>query len=220
MKQNEKIFGLMDLDIDDISNNVDMIDLNDQFEVNISDSTEDEEFKLPNVIIVTNVSSSVFENDDSRCLFESLFLRYGDIDSINYLKSFHRARIQFISDYHATLARIELNDTEFDGKTFKCYMATPTILKKKASSDNLEVPALTKQFLISPPASPPVGWAPVIEQEPILNYDLISAIANLAPGEMHEIHAGSKHQPQIVVHICEDPAGYENGVRIPQTKRP
>lgn len=47
---------------------------------------------------------------------------------------------------------------------------------------HLQPPALTKQFLISPPASPPIGWEPHEEGEPLVNHDLLAAIANLSTG--------------------------------------
>lgn len=83
----------------------------------------------------------------------------------------------------------------------------------------LRAPALTKQFLISPPASPPVGWEPRDEGEPLVNYDLLAAIANLTPGEAHEIHPPTDSHPGIVVHVCEESAAGGKG-RIAHTRCP
>lgn len=69
---------------------------------------------------------------------------------------------------------------------------------------HLMPPIQSRQFLISPPASPPVGWAPSQEGEPIINYDILTAISQLEPGETHELHAPSESQPGIMVHVCED----------------
>ena len=50
-------------------------------------------------------------------------------------------------------------------------------------SSRLGPPAKTKQFLISPPTSPPVGWTPVQEAAPSsVDYNLLAALSRLRMG--------------------------------------
>ena len=49
-------------------------------------------------------------------------------------------------------------------------------------SKSLDLPPLTKQFLISPPASPPVGWEQSDESTPsapCVDFSLVTALASL-----------------------------------------
>ena len=37
---------------------------------------------------------------------------------------------------------------------------------------------------------------------PVMDYDILAAIAQLAPGENHELQASTRHTPAIVVQVC------------------
>lgn len=115
-------------------------------------------------------------------------------------------------------------------QVFFLYFNPYSLIQPVTPIDNadrhLQLPAPVKQFLISPPSSPPVGWEPRVETEPLINYDLIAAIASLSPGTYklsagsrclfwihiyfyiigmtHELLAPTGSQPGIVVHICDD----------------
>lgn len=73
--------------------------------------------------------------------------------------------------------------------------------------------------------SPPAGWQQAEECEPIVNNDLLAALANLTPGEVHELHAAAESQPSIVVHTAnlqdeEEAANQQLRVGIIPTKCP
>ncbi|KAL5010165.1 hypothetical protein ScPMuIL_012470 [Solemya velum] len=177
---------------------------------------------LPDALIVTNIGENVFENDRLKEEFEAVFLEFDDSASFQYFKSFRRVRVNYSCPALAARARIHLNETEICGQCVKCYFVQSTASDSDPSSPHLQPPPVPKQYLISPPASPPVGWEQSLEARPVINYDLLSAIAQLAPGQAHEVHPPSKNQPGIVVHVCEDPEGYLSKPKTPivQTRRP
>lgn len=62
------------------------------------------------------------------------------------------------------------------------YRADPTPLEQLSNPDLLRPPALEKNFLISPPGSPPEGWEQIREEPPNstpLADDLITALKQL-----------------------------------------
>lgn len=178
---------------------------------------------LPRSIIVTNIHSEVFMNPQLKKEMEELFQTFSDSPlTFQWLRSFRRLRVNYDNAIAAANARIKLHQYNFNGKTvITCYFAQPVT---PVATKTLQPPAPVKQFLISPPASPPTGWEPREENEPLVNHDLLAALASLAPGESHELHPQTENHPAIIVHtaLLPDNPGPLAGSkgRIMQTKCP
>lgn len=166
---------------------------------NDSDDDSDTFDDLPTSIIVTNIHSDVFFNDELKEKMEDLFKMFSDNASFLWLKSFRRLRVNFDSGVAAANARLQLHQYKFGKSNITCFFAQPVT---PISNKYLKPPAPFKQFLISPPASPPAGWEPREEGEPLINHDLIAALANLTPGDSHELHPPSTEHPSIIVHTA------------------
>ncbi|XP_067124781.1 protein sarah [Centruroides vittatus] len=177
---------------------------------------------IPTSLIITNVDISVYNDEEQKARFEALFRHFEEEATFQYFKSFRRARVNYSSPAFAAKARIHCHKQEMGDSIMNCYFAQPkTDTKDSDSSDSyLQPPSPVRQFLISPPASPPEGWAPHPEAEPTVNMELLAAIANLGPGETHELHPPSESQPGIVVHVCEDPQPPGPKLKIVQTRCP
>ncbi|KAJ1531789.1 hypothetical protein ONE63_000444 [Megalurothrips usitatus] len=179
---------------------------------------------LPTSLIVTNLGSSVFESEEQKTQLEEMFRAFGEPATFQFFRSFRRLRVNYGCPAAAAKARIQLHQTRFGDHIINCYFAQ-TVSPVDIEDQRLQLPPLTKQFLISPPASPPVGWEPHSEAEPLVNYDLLAAISRLTPGDSYQLHAPSEHHPGIVVHVCEEESHYKSDQtnakgRIPQTRCP
>ena len=146
---------------------------------------EEEEEPPPKSLIVTNVDLSVFLDDPSKKMFEAKFRVFDQSVVFYYFRTFRRVRVDFMSHSNASLAKTKLDGALVGDSTISVYF-----IRVFAPSDDvfLQPPPLEKQFLISPPCSPPVGWEQPREGNPVVDYDLMAALAQLAPGEHHELH--------------------------------
>lgn len=168
-----------------------------------------EDNDLPRAIIVTSVDLMVFDNEGIKANFEQMFREFESGCMFHYLRSFRRVRVDFESHLNAANAKLNLDGTPVGDNTIHCYFIQ--LLSPSEDGGYLHVPPVTRQFLISPPASPPVGWEQPHEDRPVVDYDLLAAMAQLLPGEDHELHPAKQvtmlgksiSTPSIVVHICE-----------------
>ncbi|XP_006638103.1 calcipressin-1a isoform X2 [Lepisosteus oculatus] len=179
----------------------------------------------PFSLIASLEDRDVFCRLEARAGFEALFRSFDSDATFQYFKSFRRVRINFTDAVAAAEARVRLHKSDFNGKEIRLYFAQSLHI----GSPRLEPPKPEKQYLISPPASPPVGWSQSSDATPVINYDLLCAISKLGPGEKYELHAGTSTTPSVVVHVCEsdhDSSGSEEEEprrarpRIIQTRRP
>lgn len=81
------------------------------------------------------------------------------------LKSFRRIIAIFDSKEHAIKARETIKTNDYSRDNFRAYF-TPNLIPDESKSGNLELPDAGKLWLISPPASPPVGWQSIREEHP------------------------------------------------------
>ncbi|KAL4609167.1 calcipressin-1 isoform X1 [Arapaima gigas] len=181
---------------------------------------------VADTLIACRVPEEVFSEPQAKASFEALFRSFDSDATFQFFKSFRRVRISFSDALAAAEARMRLHKSEFNGKELRLYFAQSVHI----GSPRLEPPKPEKQFLISPPASPPVGWEQAQDATPVINYDLLCAISKLGPGEKYELHTGTSTTPSVVVHVCESDQESSGGEddegrrrirpKIIQTRRP
>jgi len=192
---------------------------------------EEGEAEGSNSLVVTNLDLEVFEDDLLKAEFESRFLAFDPDIAFYYIRTFRRVRLDFSCSDTAAAAKGALDGlVSSAGNTMHCFFLK-VFRTRDSAAPHLAPPPFEKQFLISPPCSPPVGWEQPPEDTPVVDYDLLAAMASMQPGEDHELHpsksvmirGASVDLPSIVVHVCHGEglgALGGGGKKLLNTKRP
>ncbi|MFH4976821.1 hypothetical protein AB6A40_003530 [Gnathostoma spinigerum] len=180
------------------------------------------ESDLPNAIIVTNVPMEVFSDDEQKSNFSSLFTQIETDCHFDFLRSFRRVRIIFHEPGNATAAKLLTEHLSFNGSTLRAFFAQPIRIRDQSDDGLLKLPPLEKQFLISPPASPPVGWEQCHEMAPVVcNFDLMARLAAFTVDDTYEVFEGDENKPKIIIHPASESEGtIPPQMSLPRTPRP
>jgi len=220
----------MDRDsLDDFSAEEMLVMATDNLALDDMQEDEEEEETPPKSLIVTNVDISVFIDEETKEAFESKFRDYDQSVMFYYFRTFRRVRVDFMSHSNAALAKSKCDLARVGESTINCYFIR--VFAPAPEEEFLQPPPLEKQFLISPPCSPPVGWEQPREDNPVVDYELLAAMAQLAPGEDHILHPSKSvticgndvDTPSIIVNVCEEGESEFNrtpGMKMMQTKCP
>ena len=163
------------------------------------DAVDAADVELPHDLIVTGLPGQLFVDAESKREFEALFRQVDDECTFGYLRLFKRCCVRYECAASALLARFELDaistlkhsfkmsangdsdgDNQQPQQRIRMFLARP--IRPKNTRPFLQAPKSDKMFLISPPSSPPVGWEQQLEDPPVVNLELLSALSKLNPG--------------------------------------
>lgn len=96
----------------------------------------------------------------------------------------------------------ELRGVEFDHEFMQLSLGADPSAPGKDGMRHLQVPIPTKQFLISPPPSPPLGWEQSVEDPPEVDHSLLAAVGELNSKGLRELLAPAPGLPGICVEDC------------------
>ncbi|KAF9099671.1 hypothetical protein BGX29_006985 [Mortierella sp. GBA35] len=134
-----------------------------------------------NTIIITNLEVPHFEKETMLKL-KAKAESFGEIFYFAPIKSFYRVFVVYHATRDAQRAKALLHNTAFEGSTIRVYFGQHTEAVIDPASRYLHPPELEKNWLISPPGSPPIGWSQVREDPPNslhLAEDLVKALLEM-----------------------------------------
>ncbi|PKI84408.1 Cbp1p [Malassezia vespertilionis] len=130
-----------------------------------------------NTIMFANLPEAFFESEELVLQLQTLLCTYGHLVDWSPLSAFGRAVAVFEQAHEAANVKYALD------RLLLLHEDLPTYAyDTHAEWRYLEPPEPEREFLLSPPGSPPVGWEPQLEDGPnkeALAFDLIAALQKL-----------------------------------------
>jgi len=151
-----------------------------------SSPTATEDSMRTNTVVLTPLPAPFFHPRIMDAL-RGHFASHGKIRAWAPLRTFSRVIIVYESEDSADEAKTHSDGLHIDASpetpafVLRVFRADPTPVTPPGGA-HLRPPAIEKNFLISPPGSPPVGWEQVVEEPPNvtpLADDLIAALRKL-----------------------------------------
>ncbi|KAF8528147.1 Calcipressin [Hysterangium stoloniferum] len=192
-----------------------------------------------NTLILASLPPSFFHPSILNIL-RGYFAEFGDLHTFAPLRAFGRAIIVYYENDAAEEGKLNLDDLLTDRSLYsakvvlRVYRAGPTPIPvhddysdpnapHRKDPYHLAPPSTEKNFLISPPGSPPVGWEQMKEDPPNatpLADDLIAALARLQAEQ--DLRGGmsrrtSDGRSEVLWHANETAAGV--GVYVEDCER-
>jgi len=175
-----------------------------------------------NTLIVTGISRSFFENPSIISTLERHFQWFGRLHSWAPLPNFGRIMVVYYDDEDAERTRRDFDSAALTHahdwpesiRSLRVYRADRTEIERDPSEHYLRPPEHEKNFLISPPGSPPIGWEQVREDPPNetpLAEDLIHALRKL---EVDAQFRKTKVEGQRGVELLLAPEDSADGISV------
>eukprot|EP00730_Choanoeca_flexa_P019984 TRINITY_DN9770_c0_g1_i2.p1 TRINITY_DN9770_c0_g1~~TRINITY_DN9770_c0_g1_i2.p1 ORF type:complete len:223 (+),score=24.13 TRINITY_DN9770_c0_g1_i2:61-729(+) len=171
-------------------------------------SMHDNQITPSNVVIVHADPKPLQDDVDSSLIqLSNRAEAHGHVMDLQVDKGHGRIRIVYDTVEDGTAARTYLNGASFDHFKASTSFGKRVVLDHHVDHLHLQVPEQPRQFLISPPASPPVGWEPVEEDPPVVDHALVDRLMSMQPNTPHVIQPADPkgRHPAIAVMDCSSP---------------
>ncbi|KXL46595.1 hypothetical protein M433DRAFT_153585 [Acidomyces richmondensis BFW] len=155
-----------------------------------------------NTLLVTNLQAPEIFTASTLTALHNLLNEHAPVHTFSPLKSFRRIILTFYTTADAIRVRQLLDGEAVCGSRVRVYFGQETKISLSDEERYLQAPKSQKQFFISPPPSPPMGWEMRDEEPPnkeVHAEDLAAALAKLhaRPAADEALKEDDRGRPEV-----------------------